>query len=679
MEEHGLRTSYLPSLAGLHSQIYKFKRLLTSLSPSLVDHFDDLGMEFAYLSPWFLTIFATSCPLPLLFRIYDVILAEGAEETIMRVALALMLRNEAKLLEMTELENVVQLLLGKSIWTFYESDPDTLFEEVGTVYHSVATKEALEKLQEGFTAETQGDESTFAARSLGFSQSMGFRPFKFLDGLWAPSPRAATLSPEAPSFFEGSAGFLKRSNSKRSIATINSISAVSGTETMHSTDSYASTASTAPTEVEGGLERTKSIRSVRSAKSVKTVQQEDKNWHEQVEGLLMAMTEVQRQHAETASELEFAQRNNDELKKLVESLSVILRQKTAVDAVVKQRRKTLPSRVLDKPTGRPHLANDKLADIQHIIDAVKDKADAPLESSLAQLSLVFEAEKALTNDFSRRSRSVGDAGKTTATIRALESEVAKMRRRVLRQRSKAHLDNVQKLRRDIVGLRLNVDACSPTQLPPRRRSDIGPWREQLHYGKTRRKSSSARSPRSTSPAPSVLDQASETHLAPPTLADWVPETTLEQSLSRPEPPTIVVQPSQPKHQRTFSKRTSSLAAQPILSTQNHQPPAEETLLVELVEAKTREALAIQERDEMKQQLDRMRKAMAAQQEAHQAELERLRKGSPGGSLPPTPGEERLSPSPALTPDLAPPKGSAGGGGWFWGVRRTASTSAASGM
>jgi hypothetical protein len=52
----------------------------------------------------------------MLLRIYDVIFLEGACETLMRVALSLMQRNEKRILACTEFEDVMQLLLSRSLW-----------------------------------------------------------------------------------------------------------------------------------------------------------------------------------------------------------------------------------------------------------------------------------------------------------------------------------------------------------------------------------------------------------------------------------------------------------------------------------------------------------------------------------------------------------------------------------
>ena len=52
----------------------------------------------------------------MLLRIYDVIFLEGAVETLMRVALSLMGRNEKKIISFTEFEDVLQFLLSRSMW-----------------------------------------------------------------------------------------------------------------------------------------------------------------------------------------------------------------------------------------------------------------------------------------------------------------------------------------------------------------------------------------------------------------------------------------------------------------------------------------------------------------------------------------------------------------------------------
>lgn len=96
--------------------MYQFQNLLARHRPALFEHLESLHVEPIYVSQWFLSFFAVACPLPMLLRIYDVIFLEGAIETIMRVGLSLMQRNEKMIMACTEFEDVMQLLLSRSLW-----------------------------------------------------------------------------------------------------------------------------------------------------------------------------------------------------------------------------------------------------------------------------------------------------------------------------------------------------------------------------------------------------------------------------------------------------------------------------------------------------------------------------------------------------------------------------------
>jgi len=117
---------------------------------------------------------------------------------------------------------------------------------------------------------------------------------------------------------------------------------------------------------------------------------------------------------------------------------------------------------------------------------------------------------------------------------------------------------------------------------------------------------------------------------------------------------------------TFSKRTSSLNIQPVLATENNELVGEDALLLELVNAKTAEAVARQELEEVKGKLDSLRKMLggSAASPSHRASP------SEATALPFSPG---LSSNPGLkTPSESPrvtPTGN-GGGGFFsgWGKR-----------
>lgn len=50
--------------------VIEFRELLRDTLPALSDHLDDLQVDPAYVSQWFLSFFAVTCPLPMLFRKY---------------------------------------------------------------------------------------------------------------------------------------------------------------------------------------------------------------------------------------------------------------------------------------------------------------------------------------------------------------------------------------------------------------------------------------------------------------------------------------------------------------------------------------------------------------------------------------------------------------------------------
>lgn len=65
MGQYDLRTSFQPDLCGLHIKIYQFRELLRDNLPVLSDHLDELQVDpAAYVSQWFLSFFAVTCPLP---------------------------------------------------------------------------------------------------------------------------------------------------------------------------------------------------------------------------------------------------------------------------------------------------------------------------------------------------------------------------------------------------------------------------------------------------------------------------------------------------------------------------------------------------------------------------------------------------------------------------------------
>jgi hypothetical protein len=137
-------------------------------------------------------------------------------------------------------------------------------------------------------------------------------------------------------------------------------------------------------------------------------------------------------------------------------------------------------------------------------------------------------------------------------------------------------------------------------------------------------------------------------------------------------------------QPAFSKRTSSLVTQPVLSTSDHAPPDQDALLLELVNAKTAEAVAKQELEELKGRFEAMRKMLNFTPPVPLMPTESpLSKVSSRSSESTGQTPKSSTPVPVATaksPDNASPAsgqaaaaGSWGGGGFFgWGKRSLSS-------
>lgn len=312
MEKYDLRDCFLPDLAGLHVRIYQFRELLRLSLPALSSHLEELQVETAYVSQWFLSFFAVTCPLPMLFRIYDVIFAEGASETLMRVALSLMRKNEARLLACTELEDVMQLLLSRGLWDCYHYNADEFVQDFVSLT-GVVTRERLSQLEQAYR------ESLIATASAVRASDVTTSASRFLGRIWAASSnKNATLSP-GPAAPTRPLSMLRRSTSKQSLAsTLNSIEASSASVTSSSsTDATTISRDSANTEDEASSRESTPV-GPKSAIVTKTT--EERYLHSQIEDLLTALSEMQRSHALLSNQLQSEREEREEDRKAVRSL-----------------------------------------------------------------------------------------------------------------------------------------------------------------------------------------------------------------------------------------------------------------------------------------------------------------------------------------------------------------------
>jgi hypothetical protein len=753
-------------------RIYQFSSLLQQHHAKLHDHLTEMGIEPAYLSQWFLSCFAVTCPLPMLFRIYDVIFAEGANETVMRVALALMGQHEERMLATNEFEEVMQLLLGRELWDCYGGDADALVDDF-TSLGDIVTFARLAELEKEFNNQS----SEAVGRSAGFLPDVQAAAGRFLGRLWAPghnttpskpiqshgvSPSVSSLSPHAAekevqpsagiSIFGRPTNFLRRSPSKQSITMITDSSS---SEDSNSTagSGAVSVTSTVATELDA---RSSAMReSVADSASMRSKPEsimppyarEHQELNSQIEDLLVAISETQREQSQLAAMLQREREDRSEDHKTMRELVNKLRKtdrddrRRTMPAPPKRQEgdsphKSRPNSICSRPdSGQISAPRDEIADL---VEKVQERLQvnvrfsanletkAQLRTTIARTREQLAAAEAQSRELMDRLDSAEDTMLTVQTENEdLRAEIKELRLRVAddfkaRQKTEHHMQELKAQarlaeRRD----RLERKESSHDVPTINRNSGAPPaGLRELRLGK-RDSTTSVQSIRSSIRSPPALNTefAQSTYRENDSPRNFSPSELLVTPPSATESP-LSASGLLPKERRGFSKRTSSLATQEIFATSQHESVPEDALLLELVNAKTSEAQARQEVDELRKALavgKRQQEAALVQMRAEMAALkaetakanaaaakaaknngdaetrpETSRMGSLF-SLPSTPfsssnsddgtagGSGRTTPAATAEEKGTAKKGSStetppaasGVGGWFWG-RRTAS-------
>ena len=150
---YSLRTLYTPNFPGLLSLIHAFNSVLTTQFPTLSTHLSSMGLTTEMYAPqWFLSMFAvTAAPIDsILLRLWDLLMMEGSHggHTMIRIGLSLMKLNQETLLELTEMEDCLKLLLSKSLW--HNIDPDTLIGIAGGEMKTLVPSDKLSELNKEY-------------------------------------------------------------------------------------------------------------------------------------------------------------------------------------------------------------------------------------------------------------------------------------------------------------------------------------------------------------------------------------------------------------------------------------------------------------------------------------------------------------------------------------------------
>lgn len=565
----------------------------------------------------------------MLLRIYDVILTEGASETLMRVALSLMRRNETKILGCTEFEDIMQLLLSRGLWDTYACNADDLVNDfVGLT--GLVTRESLATLEAGFK-DAQHEDSNVKISSEPHVRAAASR---FLGRFWAGSNSPKVTSPTSSLLVAAPSHpsiFLRRTPSKQSMAsTLNSIESAESHMSTISTDAttMSNSSSTVYTPV-------KSIH-IFNDTGFPTVgdTSKDKDLHRQIEDLLTALSDMQREQTILSNDLQKEREEREEDRSLI--LTFIEKAKSSATLELglndqeNEIRQSLP-----KARSMLHMGQDSVAELEDQLNIAKTK-----RSSIVQTKQQLREDVMLWKD--QHSLEATRSAALSRQLTELEVENTRLLDQFREARTRmqdAHQDK-QRLEKQIQDLK------------------------------------SGRAPSS--------DNSTSDEYSPITIE--IPETRSgglrEFKLGRSSP-------SSPRSQTApaFSKRSSSLGIQAVLATEDHKPPGDDALLLELVGAKTAEVVAKQELEEVKAKLDSLRRLLGDHGPASPVIVNGHRSSpsepcvvknssvSSGVALPARTGTAKTGQQEGLKV-VTPPTGS--GGGFFsgWG-KRTVSTPALS--
>ncbi|KAL2158884.1 hypothetical protein VTH06DRAFT_2914 [Thermothelomyces fergusii] len=652
MENYDLRQCFVPDLSGLHIRIYQFRELLRQHLPTLSAHLDGLQVEPAYVSQWFLSLYAVTCPLPMLFRIYDVIFAEGASETIMRVGLSLMRKNQVRILACTELEDVMRLLLSRGLWDCYNYNADEFVQDF-VALANVVTKERLIALEQGYKeAKVSASANQRGAQAAQASVDVTTAASRFLGRIWTSSsaPKLAPISPAAqPSGSSsnstlnpgvGTAGsrslsMLRRSTSKQSLSSMEAPSSTtsSAASVLSSVSTEATTVSRDSAPYDLSREATplpsKSV-SIAFSGSINTSRDGSKYLHSQIEDLLTALSELQRNHALLANQLQREKEEREDDRRAVRSLLDGLRRKA--DAQAESSEGTSTGQATASGCASTGPTAEQLSDLLDVVELRFHEPAASPRSSTTETKAQLREELARTRELLAQERA--KVKEYDRKIQELEQELATVRDQL--RDTHAHVRSVhqekQRLERQIHGLRARASDTPPG-------ANHGEWFPRTGSG---------------------------------VAGSGLRELKLARSRSTPSQ----VGPSHDARRvssATIKKPDASEPPPPAGGAQNTAAPSEtDALVLELVQAKTAEAVARQELEEAKQKLEQFRKALGlAPGEMPPAMLHGGNPAPFGGVIGRLTGSS-TAPAGSESFAKATPSPTANGGtssGGFWGWRR----------
>ncbi|KAJ1930724.1 GTPase-activating protein [Tieghemiomyces parasiticus] len=131
MQAYDLRGHFTPTMEKLHLRLYQLEKLVEETLPLVHRHFIKEGIHPSmFASQWFMTLFAYRFPVALVFRLLDLVFAEGID-TLLRFALVLLRVNQPQILSM-HFEHLMEYLQTNML-DQYLTDPTELLREAAKV------------------------------------------------------------------------------------------------------------------------------------------------------------------------------------------------------------------------------------------------------------------------------------------------------------------------------------------------------------------------------------------------------------------------------------------------------------------------------------------------------------------------------------------------------------------
>ncbi|KAI9000314.1 rab-GTPase-TBC domain-containing protein [Gaertneriomyces semiglobifer] len=155
MKDYKLRDFYTPQMVGLQLRLYQYDELLEEMFPNVARHLEQQEVRSTmYASQWFLTLFAYRFPLPVVYRILDILFFEGLD-VLLRISLTLIKRNLAHILTL-DFEPLLDFLQN-GLFEVYSANPSQLIIDAMAMKIS---KTRLKHLEDRFEErrELEGEE-----------------------------------------------------------------------------------------------------------------------------------------------------------------------------------------------------------------------------------------------------------------------------------------------------------------------------------------------------------------------------------------------------------------------------------------------------------------------------------------------------------------------------------------